>query len=269
MRASDRGRRLHRPRVIADKMGRVLLETFTIALLCCAVLAEKPPMPSPATPSAKGSGGPALGKSTAASARPALQRQGGRQNILQADNQESDAIVGDEDEDAVNLAAEVATGGGDSGGLISQLFTLGLVLLLRLGLALYKSMRARGVAIPGAGAVASAKAALYSSPIGPALQLVSEVIAKIATFARSPNAAPVMMVLLIFAMKLVKRMDPPEEDAPAVVQAVVDADEDDEEEALAAAPAEEDADEDVEVEELAEDDEPTVEEDEEDEDPYD
>ena len=106
----------HRRCVIADKMGRVLLETFAIALLCSAVLAEKPPMPSPATPSARGSGGPALGKSTAASARPALQRQSGRQNILQADNQESDAIVGDEDEDAANLAAEVATGGGDSGG---------------------------------------------------------------------------------------------------------------------------------------------------------
>ena len=92
----------HRRCVIADKMGRVLLETFAIALLCSAVLAEKPPMPSPATPSARGSGGPALGKSTAASARPALQRQSGRQNILQADNQESDAIVGDEDEDAAS-----------------------------------------------------------------------------------------------------------------------------------------------------------------------
>ena len=170
----------------------------------------------------------------------------------------------------------------DRSAFISQLFTLGLVLLMRLGLAAWKSMRARGVtadSLPGAAALASVQAALYSSPFGPALTAVGQLGAKVAEFARSPNAAPVMLGLVIVSMKLVKRMEPPDEEEPLVVQATAESedaaadeadaegDESDGDVAMEAAAEEAEEEEEVEeeVEEVAEE---LGAEDEEEDDPY-
>jgi hypothetical protein len=251
------------------------------ALAAC----DKPPLPAPSTPSAD-----AIGAKK--SARPALQKSGLPQALGSAlGSDDSTAIVedggDDADADATNVAAEASTGGGeDRSAFISQLFTLGLVLLMRLGLAAWKSMRARGVtadSLPGAAALASVQAALYSSPFGPALTAVGQLWAKVAEFARSPNAAPVMLGLVIVSMKLVKRMEPPDEEEPLVVQATAesedaaadeaDAEGDESDGDVAMEAAAEEAEEEEEVEEEVEEVEEVAEElgaeDEEEDDPYD
>jgi hypothetical protein len=91
---------------------------------------------------------------------------------------------------------------------VQQLVLLAVLVLVRVGLALWKS-HFKGRALPFA-------SALESVPLlGNALRLVQQAQAKFAELARSPQGAPVMMVLLIIATKLVSRADARAMDAEA------------------------------------------------------
>ena len=220
------------------------------ALLLLAAIApaacDRPPLPAPSALSAASgaksaklalsdeddSARPQLGSKAAAATRPALLQKRSLQQVLgsalgSVRGGDSAAVVEDSDDDADVAAEAPSDGGEDRSALISQLFTLGLILLFRVGIAVWKSMRARGIgadAIPGGAALASVQAALYRSPLGPALTAVGQLWEKVAEFARSPNAAPVMLGLVILSMKLVKRMGPPDDEEPLVVQATAEPD---------------------------------------------
>ena len=204
-----------------------------LLLLACLCAADKPPAKVPQPAAAKASD-PVVSKGDAKPAsRPALKRQNALASMLDGDDDsEQLAEVADGEETA---AAAPESGAG--GGILSQLFTVALVLILRLGLAFWKTMRQKsgteGTPLPGASAVAAISTMLHKSPLGPVLVALGNAQKSFAEFARSPNAAPVMMGLLIVAMKLVARMD-----SKASEEAVLQAEEEEEEPVEAAGAAE-------------------------------
>ena len=173
----------------------------------------------PPPPSAKG-------------AKPALKRQNGMKDLLSGGDAKADAISSDGDAETV----EEVPAGPPQKPLWHSFIPLMVVLVMRIGLAFFKAWKlksapaaaageaaaAAGEAVEGAAEAATtsvadvANEALLSVPIlGPALKFVGDYWAKIGAFARSPQAAPVMMGLLILGTRLVKGMDQSREEAEA------------------------------------------------------
>jgi len=184
---------------------------LSVVLLSVAFCtADKPPAsPSTARPAKAKSTDPVVAgaKSSTVDSRPALRREGSLLNNQgEAGSDLAESEAGDVDPQLA--AAEKAE---QRRSLVSQVFTVVLVLVLRAGVALWTTMRrkaaAEGTAMPGSSAVAALSAIIHKSPLGPVLAMTSKYWAWFNEFARSPNAAPFMMGLLILSMKLVKRMD--------------------------------------------------------------
>lgn len=97
--------------------------------------------------------------------------------------------------------------------LWSQVFTVALILLARLGLGLIKAMHARHG--DAAFAFLDGPKAFIVSVTAP----LQRYWAPIAELARGPNAAPVVLSLLILGTKLLKRMDPELYDADYAAKA--------------------------------------------------
>ena len=186
-------------------MGPRWLRIGVFLALLSVGAADKPPAaPATARSSATSTKKPGGAAQENTATRPALRRQGALKHVLKDAIDPEEVAVTIEEADEMPQAKTEEKGGG----LISQVFTLGLFLLIRIGLGLWKAFRQRSAGADGAAdPFAGFNAMLAKTPLGPVLESVGSLVANFKKFASSPNAAPVMMGLLILSMKLVNRVD--------------------------------------------------------------
>lgn len=212
-----------------------------VAAKAAAAAAKPSPAAKPAAAAAK----------PAAAEKPALRRQNARADLLSKEPEEKAApkatavatkepkaeaaeaeaeaeadaeAEGDtEEEDALRAAQEEAYAKQLRKAQFRQLAILSVILVVRVVLAFMKASHARG---GGEGSpFDTINAMLLASPMGGLFKHVAEGWAFVAEFVKNPQNAPVMMVLLIVATRLVKRWD---ERAAAADEPVEVAEEDDE-----------------------------------------
>ena len=192
-------------------MSRVFVGMRAIArdlllIIALATAADAPPTLPKSAASRKPASRPVLKRGGVLSAADAAASAA----LADAKAEEPAVVIADGDAtDAAPPPEPVRSGGWIPGGpVVQQLVLLAVLVLVRVGLALWKS-HFKGRALPFA-------SALESVPLlGNALRLVQQAQAKFAELARSPQGAPVMMVLLIIATKLVARADARAMDAEA------------------------------------------------------
>lgn len=177
-------------------------------LLGCA-LAESPP--SPPAPRGKALGKPKVGIADDDDTRPALLRRGAAKNLLSGDADDDATAVVDGEGDADETSQDAAEAVEEKQPLWQQFIPLVVVLLVRMGMTIMRAFYAKRAASGEGGAAGSpldaVNAALLASPLGGVLKTVGGYWEKMVAFARSPQAAPFMMGLLIVATRLVKMMD--------------------------------------------------------------
>ena len=96
---------------------------------------------------------------------------------------------------------------GQEGDMMSTLITVAVFVAFRVLLSLAMRFFGRAAAEGGVTPMEQMVAALGSSPLGPLVKAVQQGWASMAELARSPWAAPVVMSLMIVALKLVGSMD--------------------------------------------------------------
>lgn len=176
------------------------------------VTAESPPASPPRAPGD-------------ASKRPALLRR--RSGVIDAasathavsvgpesEAEEQDADVEEQDTDEAietDSIEEVEEPKGGLAAMWEQFGTLALVLIVRVVITFLRPMLARrGASAEGDAATSPLDAvgkALEASPLGGLLRMAQKGVDAVATLARSPQAAPVMMGLLILGVRLLKRSE--------------------------------------------------------------
>ena len=95
----------------------------------------------------------------------------------------------------------------EDGDMMSTLITVAIFVAFRVLLSLTMRFFGRAAAEGGVTPMEQMVAALGSSPLGPLVKAVQQGWASMAELARSPWAAPVVMSLMIVALKLVGSME--------------------------------------------------------------
>ena len=197
-----------------ERLRRVMRSTCRLVLLLCAVWASEAASPPPPSP-------PSKAPQKADASRPALRRQPGASDLLSG-GADSTALSAGEDEDAPELKlADDGPAPAAGKSLLQQLLPLIVVLIVRIGLTFLRGYyRSKGGSDGDGGGspLDAVNAALLKSAIGGVLSTVGQGWSAVASFARSPQAAPVMMGLLIAATRLVRMMEGKNDAAAAAAE---------------------------------------------------
>ena len=167
-------------------------------------------------------GSPPASPSISTARSPQLARRRGRTAVASAPSISDDGALTDAVPESDAEAAQpegIASGLGD---ILQQLPTLFALLAFRVLLHFLLRKGPDGARAP----IEGLNEALLSSPIGGVVASIHSTASKIAEFARSPQAGPVMIGLLIVATKLLKRSEAAAEAAQAEAAATEEAGED-------------------------------------------
>ena len=193
-----------------------LVAVAVTALLAAGCAADAPPAapgPSPAPLAKK------LKRPETAS-RPALRRQ---PDVLRNHGGNDEAVIDEDDDTAVAADADVEeiSGTPTAPGFWRKYGVLLVMLVIRIGLgflkAYYRSKGEGGAA--GQTPLGGIGDAFQRSPVGALFAVVQKQWGALAAWARSPQAAPVVMGLLILSTKLVARMDNDNDSDSSVAEA--------------------------------------------------